>query len=401
MSLNDMTNACLVDKMNRGLLAPAAKRTRSPCSRRLLAGPSGAKRSRAQGSRLQRRHTKAQVAFQKRAEQLCKALSAARPAQRQLAVSTMSEGLRRALIRVREAQRRREELSRPKAEEKSSPQATPRFMTSAPASRKKSPQGSSSPSKLVPKGNLWTISSKGEQHYKVRLSIGRVVMTSQRFQSISDAAALLSLLRDAASRCAAAGGDQEAMLRAVAHAATSAAEQSEQGQDLAFGLVFQAVFDARRALGRRLCSPSVTSVEEAICARRQVLEVEGRGVAAVRQAWLEWAQASRHCRGRQWRLQAAQAEKVLMQLPEPPASAVKKEKVAKPKLGRLARLIRIAERALEVATEALAEAAAKAAQESKGRAMRRELPTSKRRRCFTNAREWLRPGPAPAGLESS
>lgn len=380
-----MTNACLVDTMKRGILAPAAKRARSPGSRRLLAGPSGAKQSRAQGSRLQRRHAKAQVAFQKRAEQLCKALSAARPAQRQLAVSTMSEGLRRALIRVREAQRRREELSRPKAEEKSS-QAAPRFTTSAPASGKKSPRGSSSSLQLVPKGNLWTISSKGEQHYKVRLSIGRVVMTSQRFHCISDAAALLSLLRDAASRCAAAGGDQEAMLRAVARAATSAAEQAEQGQDLAFGLVFQAVFDARRAVGRRLCSPSVTSVEEAICARRQVLEVEGRGTAAVRQVWLEWAQASRHCRGRQWRLQAAQAEKVLMQLPEPPASAVKKEKVAKPpKLGRLARLIRIAERALEVATKALAEAAAKAAQESKGRAVRRELPRSQKRRCFTNA----------------
>ncbi|CAE8642107.1 unnamed protein product [Polarella glacialis] len=78
-----------------------------------------------------------------------------------------------------------------------------------------------------------------------------------------------------------------------------------------WGLSYQAVLDARRCVGRRLHSRAVSSVDEAIQARREVLAAEAAGPAAIGHTWLRWSQEVRHAKGRHRRLPVAKAKCLL------------------------------------------------------------------------------------------
>eukprot|EP00747_Dinoflagellata_sp_TGD_P018351 gnl/TRDRNA2_/TRDRNA2_126432_c1_seq1.p1 gnl/TRDRNA2_/TRDRNA2_126432_c1~~gnl/TRDRNA2_/TRDRNA2_126432_c1_seq1.p1 ORF type:complete len:536 (+),score=89.03 gnl/TRDRNA2_/TRDRNA2_126432_c1_seq1:34-1641(+) len=145
------------------------------------------------------------------------------------------------------------------------------------------------------KGNVWTVKTSSGVYHKVRLTLGRVIVSSRRLASRPTALRLLELLRAAAAAHAA---DAEERLRAVAAAAAADAESSS--------LFFQAVLDARRWLGSgrggRITSGTLEDVEEVLALRRRVLEAEACGGAALCEEWRRWAHELRHTRGKPFAL---------------------------------------------------------------------------------------------------
>lgn len=151
-------------------------------------------------------------------------------------------------------------------------------------------------------GNVWTVRTAHGEYYKVRLAIGRVVVTSCRLDSLGAAHSVLERLRLGATMAGTPGADDtEAQLHALA-AATSA--DSLQ-------LSFQAVLDVRRWLGCRIHSKAVASVDEVLELKRQVQEAESHGGTALSDLWKLWMEASRHMRGRARRWRTAEVAAAL------------------------------------------------------------------------------------------
>eukprot|EP00933_Yihiella_yeosuensis_P017344 TRINITY_DN14508_c0_g1_i1.p1 TRINITY_DN14508_c0_g1~~TRINITY_DN14508_c0_g1_i1.p1 ORF type:complete len:513 (+),score=92.89 TRINITY_DN14508_c0_g1_i1:261-1799(+) len=268
-------------------------------------------------------------ALKEAVSRLCKALSDATVSQRRTVISGLSEGLRRELICVREAQQRgmlsnASEGLLPKAELPQIPslQAHP----SAAASQTQMHLEGSRKSEDVPlpsanatmqscsgiRGNVWCVKTASGCYFKVRISIGGVAVTSRRLKRRGTADSVLALLRRAAEDAASRGGKCEDMLRALAAAGSSARNvdglADSEGDQEDLGLSFQAILDARRCIGHRLHTQTVDCIEEAIKLRREVLEAQASGFVAISRAWMQLSQEPRHKKGRVWKVSQAKAE---------------------------------------------------------------------------------------------
>eukprot|EP00931_Biecheleriopsis_adriatica_P093028 TRINITY_DN66783_c0_g1_i1.p1 TRINITY_DN66783_c0_g1~~TRINITY_DN66783_c0_g1_i1.p1 ORF type:complete len:374 (-),score=75.64 TRINITY_DN66783_c0_g1_i1:134-1255(-) len=243
---------------------------------------------------------KARRSLAKASLKLCKALSEAAPLQRRLAITDLTQGLRQELIALREAQR-------------SQAPEQPKRSLSETGCRKA--QGSTGTlSKAVsascrPRGNVWCVQTASGCYHRVRLMVSGVVVASRRLASRDSATQGLARLQMAAEAAASQGGGSEAILRAIAAAGARPLDTGSWHGGL--GLSYQAVLDARRAVGCRLHTQAVCSVDEALALRREVEAVEARGPAAVAETWRQWTQECRHRRGRCWRLTDDKAQKLL------------------------------------------------------------------------------------------
>lgn len=218
---------------------------------------------------------------------LCSSLAEASRSLRSSLIAGLSLELRVELIRLRETQLRSTDLSQ----------------ASLPEASKSSPsqsRGTSRPKRHRDLGSVWTVAGSAGRYQRVRLSLGRVILTSGRLSSPAKAEALLRRIRCAIAAVEAAEGGEEASLRA---AAAVAAEEFVE-------VSFQAELDARAVLGRRLVSRH-GSLDEALALRQQLQELRAQGSSAVGKLCSAWAQEKRHSRGRVWRMSEGAAAKAL------------------------------------------------------------------------------------------
>ncbi|CAJ1397555.1 unnamed protein product [Effrenium voratum] len=215
--------------------------------------------------------------------QLCEALAKATAAQRHRVIAGLSQGLRKELISIREAQQNVESARTRSAKRRS--------------------QSGRLPFRV--RGNVWCVRTAAGCYHRVRLTVSGVAVTSVRLTR-THAQHGLATLRLAAESAAPKGA--EAILRAV-DAAGASFPVCQGG----LGLSYQAVLDARSAVGRRLHSPAV-SVEEAILLQRQVADKAARGPLEMGRAWCGWAQELRHRKGRCWRWSQQQAESIFAEV---------------------------------------------------------------------------------------
>lgn len=154
-------------------------------------------------------------------------------------------------------------------------------------------------------GGLWRTKTAHAEYHRVRFQFRGVVVLSRGMVLRTQAEAMLSQLRTAASP---QGRDPEHELRALVEALSTAsvatagespkASVDDAAQHLAPALYFAVCIDARRWIGKSLTSPTMRSLEEALEMRRRVVEAEQEGWDAVRELWAQWLTAERPARWR-------------------------------------------------------------------------------------------------------
>mmetsp|Transcript_41869 Transcript_41869/g.76072 ORF Transcript_41869/g.76072 Transcript_41869/m.76072 type:complete len:396 (-) Transcript_41869:95-1282(-) len=215
---------------------------------------------------------------------LLKALTSLQREERRTAIEQMSQPLRLMLIQVKQH----------------APPTAAGGKTSC--QRAKSPKAGGSQSGVVRRrnrvlasspcrGNLWAIRTSSGMHYKVRLTVAGVVITTESLPTHEMAVEVLSKLSMEASKVKDAAG-----LAAVEESFKYLAER--RGLDGDLGLTFQALLDARHWLGRRVLSPALPDIEETLFHRRQVLAAQEQGAEAVFALWQSWSQAGWHTGGK-------------------------------------------------------------------------------------------------------
>lgn len=137
------------------------------------------------------------------------------------------------------------------------------------------------------RGNVWRVRHKAGWQHRVRVSVGRVVISSGRLASHDAAVLLLECLR---GQCAASGG-AEACLRSMAETFSAPWPGARAGAS------FQVVLDVRSILGCRVYGPA-RSVDEAIALRREVLDAESRGPVVLLEQLRHWCTDPEHAYGR-------------------------------------------------------------------------------------------------------
>lgn len=285
-------------------------------------------------AKLQCRHDAAQTPRRLRAaekalacsvEALCKALAQSSQSQRRLAIERLPMALRLELIHLRQAQRTvgacwREVASPPTSVQTSVSDSAEKQVAASTTNAKvraseeallalrsaRVAKQTTVKRKIdtEPKGNVWTVKNAGGVYYKIRLALGRVLITSRRFSCVQMANMALDELRSAAKVAAPsahASDSVEAQLRGIA----------ATGMSGNFELLFQVVLDVRRWLGHRIYSKPFNSVAEALAMRHQVLEAESTGSVALCELWRKWARAEWHVGGRARRPSDAEAAVML------------------------------------------------------------------------------------------
>lgn len=157
------------------------------------------------------------------------------------------------------------------------------------------------------RGNIWAVPTARGSYYRVRLTLGGVVIASHRLQSRAAAAAALKRLR----RCVAsfAGTSRisvpSSALRGPSagswlHAVADVGSGGNGSEDL--GLSFRVVLDARRWVGAKCPGARLVrtagSACEALQLQQRLAEVFAKGPTSVYQEWCQWSREVHHKRGR-------------------------------------------------------------------------------------------------------
>ncbi|CAJ1384265.1 unnamed protein product, partial [Effrenium voratum] len=215
---------------------------------------------------LTRSRSRALSIFQRRLFALRAALAAAAPQQRKEAIELLSPQLRRELLWLMET-----DASGSKADKQ--------------AMRRSCSLGVPKMRLQAVRASLWTMRTSRGHYHAARLTLGGVVVATRATRSLKEAE---RMRRGVQILGQAAAGDTRCAFESRFRDAVGAAGD--------LGLTFSLVLDLRPWVGKKVQSPTVDCVEEALSLRRRLTEAAAAGWPALRREWLSWMTAERRQR---------------------------------------------------------------------------------------------------------